>query len=66
MAVALGIMVRVMASAAWEVQGRIPLAVSVRVTEPLKISAGLGVYVGVSVVAFVKVPDPLEVHCNVE
>ena len=38
--------------------GAFPVAVNVSVTPPAVISAALGVYTGVKVVPFVKVPDP--------
>ena len=43
-------------------QGAFPVAVRVSVTLPAVISAALGVYVGVNVVPFVKVPVPLVVQ----
>ena len=39
-------------------QGAFPVAVKVNCTLPAVISAALGVYAGVRVVPFVKVPDP--------
>ena len=45
------------------VQDGIAVAVKVRTTEPARISAGLGLYVGVNVVGLTKVPGvPLEVQ----
>ena len=47
---------------ATEVQGALLVADKVRVTEPDIKSSGLGEYVGLSVVAFERVPFPLWVQ----